>query len=201
MLDERNRSESHWHVLYTRHQHEKVIANALSSKGFDVFLPLYLTVRRWAGRQKELSLPLFPGYVFIKGGLERQLMVLTTPGVHMILMSAGRAAVVPDAELDSIRQAVESPHRVEPHPFLKCGDRVRVRSGSLEGLEGVLIRKKNLFRLVLSVDLLAQSAAVEVDAATVEPISQRAFVRPDSLEHPRMSVHAAGVEAQHVPCP
>jgi transcription antitermination factor NusG len=185
-LDNRNRSDSHWHVLYTRHQHEKVIASALSNKGFHVFLPLYLTVRRWAGRQKELSLPLFPGYVFIKGGLERQLMVLTTPGIHMILMTAGRAAVVPDAELDSIRRAVESPHRVEPHPFLKCGDRVRVRSGSLEGLEGVLIRKKNLFRLVLSVELLAQSAAVEVDAATVESVSQNVPVRTSLQERQRI---------------
>lgn len=196
--DDDNRRDSCWHVLYTRHQHEKVIAQMLSNKGFQVFLPLYLTVRRWGRRQKELSLPLFPGYLFIRGGLERQLMILTTPGIHMILMNAGLAAVVPDAEVDSIRKAVESRHRLEPHPFLKCGDRVRVRSGPLEGVEGVLIRKKNLFRLVLSVELLAQSASVEVDAATIEPVRQRALVRAGWPDHPRIPVPVAGTEMRLV---
>src|ERR1700761_2270522 len=75
-------SESSWWALYTRHQHEKVIAQILGTKGFEVFLPLYESVRRWKDRNKLLSLPLFPCYVFIRGGLDRRLHVLTTPGIH-----------------------------------------------------------------------------------------------------------------------
>ena len=76
---------SGWHALYTRHQHEKVVAQALTGKGFEVFLPLYSAVRRWKDRQKELSLPLFPSYVFIRGGLDRMLNIVTTPGVHALV--------------------------------------------------------------------------------------------------------------------
>ena len=94
-------------------------------------------------------------------GLDRRLQVLTTPGVHMILSRGERIATIPEDEIEAIRKTIEGPFRVEPHPFLRCGERVRVVRGSLEGVEGVLIRKKNLYRLVLSVEMLAQSVAVE----------------------------------------
>jgi transcription antitermination factor NusG len=163
--------DSAWCALYTRHQHEKTVADMLSAKGFEVFLPLYESMRRWKDRNKMLSLPLFPCYVFVRGGLHRRLQVVSTPGVHMILCNGNRVAIIPEAEIDAIRRTVEGPHRVEPHPFLKCGERVRVKRGSLEGVEGVLVRKKNLYRLVLSVDMLAQSVGVEIDAADVEPVT------------------------------
>jgi len=163
-------SDTSWWAIYTRHQHERVVADTLSAKGFEVFLPLYETVRRWKDRRKRLSLPLFPCYVFLRGGLERRLHVITTPGVHVILSNAGRVAVILDEEIQAVRRAVEGPLRVEPHPFLKCGDRVRVVHGPLEGVEGILVRKKSLFRLVLSVEMLAQSAAVEVDVSDIEPL-------------------------------
>jgi transcription antitermination factor NusG len=162
--------DTDWWALYTRHQHEKTVAEMLSAKGFEVFLPLYASMRRWRDRNKLLSLPLFPCYVFLRGGLNRRLQVVTTPGVHMILFHGERVATVPDAEIQAIRKTVETDCRVEPHPFLKCGERVRVIRGSLEGVEGVLIRKKNLFRLVLSVAMLAQSVAVEIDGSDVEPV-------------------------------
>jgi transcription antitermination factor NusG len=163
------REESAWWALYTRHQHEKTVAEMLSAKGFEVFLPLYESMRRWKDRNKLLSLPLFPCYVFVRGGLNRRLQVVTTPGVHMILSRGEQVAIIPEAEIDAIRITVDGPYHVEPHPFLKCGERVRVTRGSLEGVEGVLVRKKNLCRLVLSVDMLAQSVAVEVNALDVEP--------------------------------
>lgn len=142
----------------------------LTAKGFEVFLPAYDSIRRWKDRRKVLSLPLFPCYVFVRGQPERRLQVVSTPGVHMLLTRGEQIAVVPEAEIGAIRRAVEGSFRVEPHPFLKVGERVRVTRGSLAGVEGILVRKKNLYRLVLSVDMLAQSVGVEVDASDVEPI-------------------------------
>jgi transcription antitermination factor NusG len=162
-----------WWAVYTRHQHEKTVAEMLSTKGFDVFLPLYSSLRRWKDRKKMLSLPLFPCYVFVKGNFERKLQVVTTPGVHMILYHGEKVAMIPGAEIEAIRAAVEGSYRLEPHPFLKCGDRVRVTRGTLKGVEGILARKKNLFRLILSVNMLAQSVAVEIDACDAEPVVQR----------------------------
>jgi transcription antitermination factor NusG len=160
---------SSWWAVYTRHQHEKVVAETLSAKGFEVFLPLYESTRRWKDRRMVLSLPLFPCYLFVRGGLDRKLQVVTTPGIHMILYRGETVAVIPDREIAAIQRAVDGPSSVEPHPFLKCGTRVRVIRGSLEGVEGILTRKKNLFRLVLSVEMLAQAVAVEVHASDVEP--------------------------------
>lgn len=162
-----------WWVLYTRHQHEKTVASILSKKGFEVFLPVYDSVRRWKDRNKMLSLPLFPCYVFVRGGLDRRLQVVTTPGVHTILYHGEQVAIIPDHEIHAIQMAIEGPYRVEPHPFLKCGERVRVTRGSLQDVEGILIRKKNLYRLVVSVEMMAQSVAVEIDATDVEPVVTR----------------------------
>lgn len=165
--------DSAWWALYTRHQHEKTVADMLTAKGFEVFLPLYESVRRWKDRKKLLSLPLFPCYVFVRGGLERRLPVVSTPGVHMILTHGEKVAVIPEDEIEAIRRTLEGSYRVEPHPFLKVGERVRVIRGSLEGVEGVLLRKKNMCRLVLSVAMVAQSIAVEIDSADVEPLTER----------------------------
>jgi transcription antitermination factor NusG len=159
-----------WWAVYTRHQHEKTAAEMMTTKGLEVFLPLYGSVRRWKDRRKLLSLPLFPGYVFVRGTPERRLQVLTTPGVHMILSQGDQAAAIPEEEIQAIRRSLEGNYRVEPHPFLKCGQRVRVKCGSLGGVEGILVRKKNMFRLVLSVQMLAQSVSVEIDAGDVEPV-------------------------------
>jgi transcription antitermination factor NusG len=158
-----------WFALYTRHQHEKVVAEMLTAKGFEAFLPLYDSMRLWKDRKKMISLPLFPCYVFVRGPLERKLAMITTPGVHMILYRGEDVALIPGEEMQAIQKAVDGPFCVEPHPYLKCGERVRVKRGSLEGVEGVLVRKKNLYRLVLSVNMVAQSVAVEIDAADVEP--------------------------------
>lgn len=168
--------EAAWWAIYTRHQHEKAVEEILRAKGFEVFLPLYESVRKWKDRRKLLSLPLFPCYVFVRGGLDRRLQVVTTPGVHMVLTRGERVAMIPGSEIEAIRRAVEGPFRVEPHPFLRCGERVRVVRGPLDGVEGVLMRKKNMSRLVLSVEMLAQSVAVEIDALDVVPAVQRSVI-------------------------
>jgi transcription antitermination factor NusG len=159
-----------WHALYTRHQHERVVAQALSGKGFEIFLPQYRTVHRWKDREKNILLPLFPNYVFIRGGLDRMLSIVTTPGIYSLVSWGARPADIPSEEIEAVRRLVESPLRVEPHPFLKCGDLVRIKSGPLEGIEGILVRKTRGVRLVLSVEMLSKSAAVEVDVSTVERV-------------------------------
>jgi transcription antitermination factor NusG len=188
IIDAETADRPAWWALYTRHQHEKAVAEMLLGKGLEVFLPLHESMRRWKDRQKLLSLPLFPGYVFVRGNLSRRLQVLTTPGVHMILSRGEEIAVVPEDEILSIRRAVEGCYRIEPHPFLKCGERVRVIRGSLDGVEGILVRKKNLYRLVLSVDMLARSVGVEVDAADVEPVGM------DSARDPLLGGAPVGAE-------
>jgi transcription antitermination factor NusG len=169
------REISPWWALYTRHQHEKVVANILQAKGFEVFLPLYESLRRWKDRSKLLSLPLFPCYVFVRGGHDRRLQVMTTPGIHMILYHGDNVAIIPEDEIQAIRKTIDGNFRVEPHPFLKCGERVRVIRGTMEGVEGILVRKKNLYRLVLSVEMLAHSVSVEISASDVEPLAPRSL--------------------------
>jgi transcription antitermination factor NusG len=159
-----------WYALYTRHQHEKVVANILTNRRFEVFLPLYTALHSWKDRKKHLLMPLFPCYVFVRGGLERKLDIVTTPGVHSFVACGGHPAVIPTEQIDAVRRATENSLRIEPHPFLKTGDHVRVKAGPLEGAEGILVRKKNMYRLVISVELLGSSAAVEVDAFSVERV-------------------------------
>lgn len=168
-----------WHAIYTRHKHEKTVAHILTSRGLETFLPLYTTARRWKDRTKLLSLPLFPCYVFLKGGLDHRLDIVTAPGFHSLVSSAGQPLAIPTHEIEAIRQTIESGALVDPHPFLKCGERVRVKSGPLTGVEGILVRKKNHYRLVVSVEMLGKAVAVEVDSYLVEKASsQQATVRP-----------------------
>jgi len=162
-----------WCAIYTRHQHEKTIAQILSAKGLEVFLPLYNATRRWKNRTIHLQLPLFPCYLFLRGIKERRLEVVTTRGIVSILGIHDEPTTIAESEIESVRRAVEWGSRVEPHPFLRCGDRVRVISGPLQGLEGILVRMKNLYRLVLSVEILERSAAVEVDVSAVERVGTR----------------------------
>jgi transcription antitermination factor NusG len=163
--------ESSWYAIYTRHQHEKMVAQILTSKGFNTFLPLYATTHKWKDRTKALSLPLFPCYVFLKGGIERRLQIVTTPGIFGLVSSGGQPAAIPNAEIEAIQRAIESGARVEAHPFLKCGNWVRVKCGPLSGIEGILVRKKNVSRLVLTVEILGTAAAIEVAAFQVEAVN------------------------------
>jgi transcription antitermination factor NusG len=159
-----------WYALLTRHQHEKCVALALSNKNHVVYLPLYRSLRRWQDRSKQVLLPLFPCYVFIREGMDRQLQILKTPGIIHIVSWGGRPAIVPQTQLVAVRQIIESCLHVETHPYLQCGDRVRVKTGPLMGLEGILVRKKGLARLVVSMEMLGRSAAVEIDVLNLERI-------------------------------
>jgi transcription antitermination factor NusG len=163
--------DAFWYAVHTRHQHEKLVAGTLANKGFEVFLPLYTEVRQWRDRTKRLELPLFSCYVFLRGDLDRRLAIVTTPGVHGMVATGGKLSGIPEEEIQAVRRVIENRVNVEPHSFLNCGDLVRVKSGALRGLEGFLVRKKGLTRLIVSVSLLERSVAAEVDASTVERVA------------------------------
>lgn len=163
-------TEPSWYAIYTRFRHEKTVAQILTRKGLEIFLPLYESAHRWKDRTKMVSLPLFPCYVFLKGGLDRRLDIMNTPGFHALVSAAGQPAAIPPNEIEAIRRTVESGAGINPYPFLKCGERVRVKCGPLTGVEGILVRMKNQFRLVVSVEMLGKAVAVEVDASVVERV-------------------------------
>jgi transcription antitermination factor NusG len=171
-----------WYAVHTRHQHEKHVVRSLGGKGFEVFLPLYTAIHRWKDRDKKLSLPLFPCYIFLQNPSERWQSILATPGVHSVVGFAKRPATISAGEIEAIQRVVDSCLKLEPHPFLQCGDRVRLRAGPLEGLEGLLLRKKGGWKLLVSVEMLQRSVAVEIDASMVERIGVRsARVAPGFL--------------------
>lgn len=157
-----------WYGIHTRHQHEMSVASILANKGFKVFYPTYESVRKWKDRSKKLSLPLFPGYLFLANDVEKKLLIVSTPGVCAILSFAGEPALIPSAEIEALRRSIDCRYKLTPHPFLNTGDRLRIKSGPLAGTEGILTRKKDIYRLVLSVEMLGRSAAVEIDASIVE---------------------------------
>jgi transcription antitermination factor NusG len=164
--------ETEWYALRTRYQHEKTVAALLAWKGFETFLPTYRAVRHWKDRKRQLWLPLFPGYLFVENAADRKLQVVSTPGVCSIISVAGIPALIASEEIDSIRRAVASNYSLEPHPFLADGDTVRVKSGPLAGIDGIVVRKKkDLCRLVISVQMLGRSAAVEIDASDIDTIA------------------------------
>lgn len=163
-----------WYALYTRHQHEKIAAESLSSRGFEVFLPLYEEIRKWSDRRKKLQLPLFPCYVFVRSTMDRRVDILVTSGVRGFVSFDGNPAPIPHSEMADLRRVVEAA-RVKPHPFLRYGDWVRVKSGPFEGLEGFLVRRKSEARLVLSVEMLEKSVAMEIDALLTERIWRSNF--------------------------
>jgi transcription antitermination factor NusG len=165
-----NGSKDAWYAIYAKHQHEKSAADLLARKGFGIFLPLYRSIRRWKDREKSILSPLFPSYLFVRTDLSRKVDILRTPGVFWLVESGGCACQIPDADIEAINKIVQSPARIAPHPYLKSGQWVRVRHGSLEGLEGILTRFKNHYRVVLTVEPLHNAVAVEVDISAIEPL-------------------------------
>lgn len=165
-----DRPSANWYALYTRPRHEKQVAEQMEQRRISCFLPLYRSVRRWKDRRKELELALFPGYVFVQVALRDQLCVLTLPGAVGLVMFNGQPAALPEAEIEDLRRRLAGYGTVEPHPYLQAGRRVRVCSGPMQGLEGIIVRRKDRCRVVFSLDLIRRSMVVEVDEADVEPL-------------------------------
>ena len=166
---------SQWFAVYTTSRHEKAVAEHFAMREIESFLPLYRTQRMWKnGCRMDLQLPLFPNYVFVRIPTRARVRVLEVPGVLSLVGTAGKPVPLPEPEIEALRSSLPF-IKCEPHPYLVVGERVRIKGGSLEGMEGVLLRKKGLLRVVLSLDLIMKSVAVEVDVDSVEPVPT--FVR------------------------
>jgi transcription antitermination factor NusG len=162
----------HWYGLQTRPRHEKMVAQRLEEKGVKTFLPLVTEVHRWSDRKKSVQTPLFSCYVFAKFVPNRseRLRALRVDGVFGLVGAKGEGIAIPEEQIDAVRGLVEGPLPWSSHPFLKIGQRVRIRSGALDGLEGILVSRNGDRTLVISVDAIQRSLAVRVEGYEVEPV-------------------------------
>jgi transcription antitermination factor NusG len=166
-----NYLEPQWYAAYTSAHHEKRVADQFEGRSVEHFLPLYSSMRRWKDRRVRLHIPLFPGYVFVRLDLRDRLRVLQVPGVARLVGFNGMPVALPKEEIEALRASLQRGIRAEPHPYLKVGRKVRVKTGSLMGLEGMLLRKKNKTRFVISLNLIMRSVAVEIEGSEVELLS------------------------------
>ena len=162
-----------WYAAYTRPHHERAVSASLQQRGYDVVYPRFRARRKWTDRVKEIELPLFPGYVFVRCDSSRRLPVLQTPGLlHLVSDTAGPLAV-PDVEVENLRQAMETGVSLLPVPYMRVGDHVSIADGPLRGLRGILSEFRNAQWVVVSVELLARSVAVEVSPSWLAVESTR----------------------------
>jgi transcription antitermination factor NusG len=152
-----------WFALAVKPRFDKSVAQALEMKGYDTLLPLYKKPHKYGTRSKDSELPLFPGYVCCRFDVQSRLPILTTPGVIQILGAGNIPTPLSDVEVNSLQTAMKARHPVVPYPFVDAGQRVRINSGALAGVEGIVISFKQRLRLVLSITLLQRSVLLEVD--------------------------------------
>ena len=158
-----------WFAVYTSSRHEKRVSERMAGRMIETFVPLYQAERQWKKSTKVvLELPLFPNYIFARITPSARGIVLSTPGVLTIVGAGSRPHSISDLEIETLRTGLDST-KAEPHPYLAEGDRVRIRAGLLSGLEGVLLRRKNECRVVITIETIMKSIAVEVDERDLEP--------------------------------
>jgi len=175
-LSEDYYNELRWYAVYTSANHEKGVAEQLTCRSIEQFLPLYESIRRWKDRRKLLQLPLFPGYVFVRLALRNRLQILQIPGVVRIVGSNGAPTPLFDEEIESLRRALKNEIRAEPHPYLSKGRRVRITAGPLAGRDAIVIRHKGKQRVVISTELIHRSIMLDIDILDVVPIKGRSTI-------------------------
>ncbi len=158
-----------WYAAYTCAHHERRVAEQLEARGVEYFLPTYRSIWQWKDRRKDLQLALFPSYVFVRMRLRERLRVLQVPGVVDLVSFGGIPALLPDLEIETLRSGISDAVKIEPHPYRRVGRRVRIACGPLAGIEGILVRRKNNLRVVISIALIRSSVAVEVAENDVAP--------------------------------
>ena len=164
---------SHWYAVQTRARHEKVVSERLQEQGLTTFLPLIGEVHRWSDRQKKVELPLFSCYVFVRmvpENNEERLRVYRVNGVFGIVGVRGEGTPIPDEQIQAVRTLISEKLPWSFHPFLKIGQRVRIRGGSMDGVEGVLVARNGDRTLVVSIDAIQRSLAVRIEGYEVEAV-------------------------------
>jgi len=156
-------ASTQWFALAVKPRFDKAVARALEVKGYETLLPLYKKYHKYRARSKESELPLFPGYVCCRFDIQTRLPILTTPGVIQVLGAGNRPIPLSDLEIYSLQAALKAQLPVQPFPFVDAGQRVRINSGVLAGVEGIVLRLKPSLRLVLSITLLQRSVLLEID--------------------------------------
>jgi transcription antitermination factor NusG len=159
-----------WYAAYTRSRHEKRVADECRRRAIETFLPVYETIREWKNGRHWIELALFPGYAFVRIALRDRLEVVKVPGVVRLVGFNGTPTPLADEEVGRLRHALAEGMRVQPHPYLTVGRRVRITAGPLAGHEGILVRRKGQTGVVLSVDLIQRSILVQIDAASLAPL-------------------------------
>ena len=160
-----------WYAVHTRSRHEKQVDLFLSERGVETFLPLVHTLSRRRDRKNYVDIPLFPGYLFVFAEKESLYDVKYTRGVTRIIgTDLDVPTPIPDRQIQDIKSVMETEVQLDPFPYLKKGRMVRVKSGPLKGLEGILVERKGHYKLVIQIDLLQKGAAAEVYISDIEPI-------------------------------
>ena len=163
---------SAWYAVYTYPRHEKTVARYLDDQSFEIFLPLFTITSQWKDRRVRITQPLFPGYVFTRISLDKRVGVLGSPGVIRIVSFNGIPAPIDEAEIAAVRRCVTAV-TIQPHPFLAIGERVRVREGVFEGVEGIVLRRNNRCKLVVSLGLIGQGLAFEIESEQLESLTPK----------------------------
>lgn len=178
-------SSQRWFALQVRTRWESSTAVLLSGKGYQTLLPTYKTKKRWSGKLRERNAPLFPGYVFCQFDVQKRLPILVTPGVIAIVGRGRIPLAVDEGEIAAIQTVISSGFQAEPWPYLELGQKIRIESDALEGLEGILINFKGNHRIIVSVSLLRRSVALEIDRSCVRPLGPaRATILEPITSHP-----------------
>jgi transcription antitermination factor NusG len=165
-------SDEKWYALHTRSRREKMVERRLQERGVPTFLPLVTEVHRWSDRKKKVELPLFSCYLFVKVPVSKfdRLRILNIDGVFDFVGIRGEATPIPESQIQAVRTLIAGELPWANHPFLKIGQRVRIRSGALDGLEGILVSRSGDSTLVISIDAIQRSLSVRVEGYDVEPI-------------------------------
>ena len=161
------RAETHWYAAHTRPNHERRVAEQFDQRNLEQLLPLYDSVRQWKDRKVRLALPLFPGYVFVRMDPRERLRVLQVSGVVQLVGVNRNPSPISDEEIELLRAGLQRKSGVQPHQYLTTGCRVLIRQGPFRGLKGILLRQEHRARVVISLELLMRSIAVEVDTGDV----------------------------------
>ena len=166
-----SQEELRWYALHTKARHEKAIERRLRDQGMETFVPTTMEVHRWSDRKKKVEVPLFSCYVFVRSTLsaEDRTCVYQVESVHGFVGSRGASLSIPDEQIENIRKVLTQAAG-RSHPFLKAGQRVRVRGGAMDGVEGIFLSENGDHSLIISIDAIQRSMAVRIDGYDVEPV-------------------------------